>query len=250
MPRFFITPEQIRENRITLSGPDALHAARVLRMRTGDPVVFSDGRAYEYHARITDIKDDRMAAEILSRVENRTEPEIRIVLCQALPKGDKMDFIIQKAVELGVHAVLPVITCRTIPDIKDKGLKKAERWARISAEAAKQCGRGILPIVEVPVAFCGLLYRFGEAFSRGARGIMPWEMETGVKLSDTLKKLDAEKVRSLWVFIGPEGGIAPGEAEDAKAAGFLPVTMGRRILRTETAAIAALSSILCLYGEF
>lgn len=235
MPRFFFEPELQSENSVRILGEDAGHIARVLRMNVGDPLALCDGCGFDYEARITAIAKDAVTAELLSKTESASEPKTEFVLFQGLSKGDRMETVIQKAVELGVSSIVPVDMKRSVA----KG-DKPERWQKIASAAAKQSGRGRIPAVsplikskDIPV----LIDSF-DLF------LLPYE--GGGRPLHTL--LDGKTFRRVGIWIGPEGGF--DEAEVQSAAGAQIVTLGKRILRTETAGPAVLAALSYALGEW
>lgn len=238
MPRFFAEPENINGNIITLYSDDAVHISRVLRGKAGDILTVCDGKGNDYTAEITSVSDKSVTLEIKETFVTKSEPSVRITLYQGLPKGDKMETIIQKCVELGVCGIVPVNTERCIVKIdKNKENKKMERWRKIAESAAKQSGRGIIPSMGQVVSFENALK---EASSMDG-AVIPYELEEKNGLKSFL---DGFKGESLAVFIGPEGGFSIDEIEKAVKSGVIPVTLGKRILRTETAGMAAVANIL------
>lgn len=238
MPRFFAEPENINGNIITLYSDDAVHISRVLRGKAGDILTVCDGKGNDYTAEITSVSDKSVTLEIKETFVTKSEPSVRITLYQGLPKGDKMETIIQKCVELGVCGIVPVNTERCIVKIdKNKENKKMERWRKIAESAAKQSGRGIIPSMGQVVSFENALK---EASSMDG-AVIPYELEEKNGLKSFL---DGFKGESLAVFIGPEGGFSIDEIEKAVKSGVVPVTLGKRILRTETAGMAAVANIL------
>jgi 16S rRNA (uracil1498-N3)-methyltransferase len=235
-PRFFITPEQVREPSITITGDDLRHIRTVLRKQPGDLLTLLDGQGREYTVRITVIEKAEIETEIVER-RKRELPTVRVTLGQGLPKSDKMDFIVQKATELGVSSLVPLVTERTIVKVKDEG-KRCERWQKIAREAAMQSGRPDIPKVET-------IRSFSEFIRTAAPGpktlfLLPWEEGTEPVKNVLRGHLDAKHV---VVLIGPEGGFSQAEADAAKEKGFHLVSLGPNILRTETAAVAVLSMI-------
>jgi 16S rRNA (uracil1498-N3)-methyltransferase len=235
-PRFFISPDRITGSSISITGEDARHIAAALRMKTGDSLALCDGQGMEYAARITRL--DR--SEIITEIMEQTRHDLRsprIILAQGLPKSDKMDLIVQKATELGAASIVPVITERTILKIRDEEAR-ITRWRKIAREAAMQSSRFDIPRVEriqkYPDFLKGLTDSADDLF------LLPWEEGTG-PLKNILRSGSGAK--SILVLIGPEGGFSANEAGMAIEKGFHPVSLGRTILRTETAAIAALSMI-------
>lgn len=237
MHHFFVSPQAVGEDRVAITGPDVNHIKNALRMRQGESLLISDGEGNDYHCRISSIKSDLVEARIEERRESRELP-VRLYLFQGLPKSDKMELIIQKAVELGVYGVTPVITKNAVVKLDAKKEKsRLERWQAISESAAKQSGRSRIPKVEKIMSLKEAL-EMAEEFDQI---LIPYENQTGM---DTMKKaLEAvgQDTRSAAVFIGPEGGFDENEVLLAKEHGAVPVSLGRRILRTETAGLAVLS---------
>lgn len=246
MRRFFTEPDNIDLNNSTLTIiDDAVHISKVLRMECGDKIIVFDGTGYEYEAELIKIEKEKSTANILERSLSELEPEIKVTLFQGIPKSDKLEIIVQKAVELGVHDIVPVKTTRSVAKIADdkKGQQKIERLNKISKEAAKQCGRGLVPKVSMPVTFNVM----AENLKNFDLSIMFYE-ELGHDGRKNLKDiLRANKdAVSIAVLIGPEGGFSPSEAEniqnmDGKT---FCAGLGKRILRTETAGSTALSVIM------
>ncbi|GFI61683.1 ribosomal RNA small subunit methyltransferase E [Clostridiales bacterium] len=237
MPRFFSARENIQDNTIKLTGSDAEHISRVLRSEIGDSITVCDSMGNDYNTIISEISKNEISLEIKERFRTESEPSIKITLYQGLPKGDKMDLIIQKCVEIGVYKIVPVNTERCIVKLdKNKERKKLERWQKISEAAAKQCGRGIIPEI-------GNIINFDEAIKNVGcdRSIIPYELENDRGLKSFLKDYSGE---SIAVFIGPEGGFAKDEIDKAINCGIVPVTLGKRILRTETAGLISIANML------
>lgn len=247
MPRFFVRQDAVGDGRVTLSGDDAHHIARSLRMAVGESITICDMQGNEYSCRISSFEDDvRVYAEILSVSHSQTEPPCKITLLQALSKGDKLDTVIQKAVECGVYEIIPFESERCVVRVKeDSEDRKTERRGRIAEEAAKQCGRGILPRVRRTVSFEEALRLASEStvrlFCYEGDGTEP----LGAVLSRELVPDGDGNFPDVAVMIGSEGGFSVCEAERARESGMMPVGLGKRILRTETAPIFALSCIVC-----
>ena len=242
MQRFFVSREMIDEEnmRIRLTGEDVNRIKNVLRMKTGEELWVSDGERYEYHSQILDISPDEILLEILYRQEPDYELPSKIWLFQGLPKGDKTELIIQKAVELGAYQVVPVRMKRCVMKLDEKrGAKKAERWQQIAESAAKQSRRMLVPQVSSPVSFAEAM-QMAVALDRI---IVPYELAKG--MTETRNILDSIKPgESIGIFIGPEGGFDPQEIEELKSCGAETVTLGHRILRTETAGMTLLSVLM------
>ena len=237
LPRFFISPEQITGQSITISGEDVRHIGTVLRMTLGEQLVLCDGKGTEYVAAIVQLGRNELLTEIVSE-SKRAIPSQRVTLGQGIPKFDKMDLIVQKSVELGVSRILPLVTERTIVKLKDEE-KRITRWQKIAQEAAMQSNRVDVPVIGTIVSFEDFLQTRNSELQ--TLHLLPWE-----EASEPIKNiLHAEREASdIVILIGPEGGFSAAEAELAKSRGFHLVSLGPNILRTETAALAALSMIL------
>jgi 16S rRNA (uracil1498-N3)-methyltransferase len=235
-PRFFINPDQVREPYVAIIDDDVRHIRTVLRKQPGDLLTLLDGQGKEYTVRITAIEKAEVVAEIVDRTERH--PSLpRIVLGQGIAKSDKMDWIVQKATELGVASIVPLVTERTIVKVKDEE-KRVGRWQKICREAAMQSDRPDIPQITTIQLFGGFI----RTVSTGPEALllMPWEEGTE-PIKNVLRQ--HSDTRLIIVLIGPEGGFSKAEAEMAKEKGFLLVSLGKNILRTETAALAALSMI-------
>lgn len=236
-PRFFC---EISEDKAVVTGEDAHHLLKVLRMRPGDKAVLCDQDGMDYLASLSGSDASNAYFQVLDKKPNEAEPSVYIRLFQCLPKGDKMDFIVQKAVELGVSEIVPVLSSRCVsrPDAKS-ALKKNERWNKIAVEAAKQCGRGKIPrvaeIISINQAF--------QKKSSDTLGIFFYECG-GESL-----RIIVNETKRIDIVIGSEGGFDQHEAKMAQQYGFVTATLGNRILRCETAPIAALSVLMNLTGN-
>ena len=243
MPRFFLSPEACGpEGPARLTGSDARHIGRSLRMRAGDNVTVCDGQGTDYFCEITAIGEETVDLKVLYHTPTACEPTVRLTLYQGLPKGDKLEWIIQKAVELGAARIVPVQTARSVSRVSDRDAKKQARWQKIADEAAGQCGRGILPAVEAPLSFRTLLERLDRE-----------EADTRLLLyeggGEPLSRLVDRNTLSASLFIGPEGGFDPEEVAALSTRGARAATLGKRIRRCETAPLAALSVVLALTGN-
>ncbi len=235
MPRFFL--ENIIGDKTVITGPDATHISKSLRMKVGDEITLCDMKGTDYFSVIEKI-DENVYCRVMSSERSKTEPDIRVTLYQALPKSDKLELIIQKAVELGVSEIVPVLTSRCISRPDEKSMdKKLERFSKISLEAAKQSGRGIIPCVLPTVSFKEAIDRMKS----DDLAIICYE-GGGKRLSHL--KLPERKTISL--IIGAEGGFSEEEIEFSKKSGIEIVGLGPRILRCETAPLAAISIIMNL----
>ena len=246
MPRFFIEPSQIgtRENgekTVLIMGADAVHITKSLRMKPGEAVTVCDGAGKEYSCTV-EKTGEAVTLSVISESESRAEPPYRASVYQALVKGDKFDTVVQKAVECGASRIVPFISERCIVRLDKKdAAKKVVRWQKIAEEAAKQCGRGIIPEV------AGLLtYKEAVAEASGADiPLLCYEDENGRTLRTVLD--GAAECGTVSVMIGSEGGFSNAEAQQAIAGGMISVGLGERILRTETASSFVLS---CLSYRF
>jgi 16S rRNA (uracil1498-N3)-methyltransferase len=236
-PRFFISTDQVIDRHITISGGDVRHIATVLRMKTGDELLLCDGEGTEYSAKIAQVSKSEITAEVKAR-SKREISYPRVTLCQGLPKSDKMDWIVQKATELGVAAIVPLATERTVVKIRDEE-KRVARWQKIAREAAMQSNRPDIPKVGPIQTFSDFL----KTLSPDSRTLLllPWEEGTA-PIKNVLRQIPG--IQNVIVIIGPEGGLSAQEAKVAKERGFHLVSLGPTILRTETAAVAVLSMLL------
>lgn len=240
MPRFFIG--NVFGGQAEITGEDARHMALSLRMREGEAVTVCDAAGSDYQCVIRQIRPDRVTLTVTERTSSAGEPSVEITLYQAMPKGDKMESIIQKTVELGVSRIVPVLSRRCIsrPDAKSMA-KKLPRYNRIALEAAKQCGRGRVPPVEPLIDFDAAV----ERLAAEPLSIFFYENAES-SLRETLSKRLQSRVS---ILVGCEGGFDPGEAQSAVEHGLLPLSLGSRILRCETAPLAAVSAILYEAGD-
>lgn len=241
MQHFFVPASQVEETEIIVKGSDVNHMKNVLRMKPGEEVSVSDGNNCRYLCRITEYMETGEAIlTVIQREENDTELPSKIYLFQGLPKQEKMEFIVQKAVELGVYQIIPVALKRCVVKLDEKkARKKVSRWQEISKSAAKQSGRGIVPEVKNVLSWKEALELAAKLDVR----LIPYELAEGM---DKTKKLLAaiQPGQSIGIFIGPEGGFEKAEVSEALEKGAEAVTLGRRILRTETAGITTLSVLM------
>ena len=243
LPRFFVNKDQISETSVTITGDDVKHIKKVLRLRAGEKIDVCNGCGTDYKCEIREISEGAVVAEVLEASENTSESPIKVRVFQGMPKSDKMDYIIQKCVELGVYEIIPVIAKRSVSIPKDVE-KKTVRWQRIADEAAKQCGRGYLPKVWPAISFSDAMKSVNP---EEELVLMPYECERENSLKAALKDTDKKTVS---VFIGPEGGFDDSEVSLAEKCGAKTVTLGPRILRTETAPLAVCSAIMYELGDW
>ncbi|MEE0943948.1 MAG: 16S rRNA (uracil(1498)-N(3))-methyltransferase [Clostridia bacterium] len=243
MPKFFVPPEKVSGNRIIIDTDDVSHIKRVLRLTTGDEITVSDSTGTDYTARISVIEEKCVICDITGSVKNNTEPNISVTLYQALPKASKMEFIIQKTTELGIIRIVPCALSRCVVKLDGKdATKKVERWQKIADEAAKQSGRGVIPQISPVMNFKAAV----EEMKKSDMCFVPYESAEDTKLKSVLNSNQAKEISFM---IGPEGGFTPEEAEYLKATGIPLVTLGKRILRTETAGMAVLSMVMYDIGD-
>lgn len=238
MPRFFTTVENIFPDEILIKGEDAKHISRVLRMKIGEDIVLCDQNGFDYKCVISQISDGLVKAEILEKVISTSEADISLTLYMAMPKGDKMELIVQKVTELGANEIVPFISARCVSKPDDKSAdKKIARYQKIAYEAAKQSGRGKVPTV------CPIV-SFKEAVSLGKKHDLCIFLYENQEDSNAKKVLSAAKFKDIGVFIGSEGGFEEEEASFASENGHKLVGLGNRILRAETAAITAVGMVM------
>lgn len=239
MPRFFIDKSQIGEGTLRISGTDARHIARSLRMAVGDVVTVCDGEGNEYISSLTKIRDEECECSIAEVRRSSSEPKSRITLFMAYPKSDKLETVIQKAVELGASEIVPFESSRCIKRPKaEKAAERTARLGRIAEEAAKQCGRAILPKVSLPLSYSEMIKRATES----ELAIFCYEGERSLSLKKILDGRE-DAPESISVTVGSEGGFSEAEAEEAERAGMILANLGPRILRCETAPDYCLSAI-------
>lgn len=244
MPKFFIKKEDIVGDHVTITGGDATHIVKVLRMEPGGDITLCDGEGTDFESKIVSCTKDEVVCAIRSQHPCETEPALSFVLFQGLPKQGKMDYIIEKCTELGISTIVPVACERSVAEIKNPQAeeKKLARWRKIAAESVKQCGRGVIPKVEGVMTVKEAL-AFSEQLDCT---LAAYENERQLSLREALK---GEKPQSLGVFIGPEGGFSEKEVSLFQMANIPTVTLGKRILRTETAGHTVLTAAMFVYGE-
>ena len=246
MQHFFVTPDQVKEDKIFIEGSDVNHMKNVLRMRLGEEVTVSDGNNRQYLCEINEYDNDMAILHIVEEMMTDTELPSKIYLFQGLPKQDKMELIVQKCVELGVYSVVPVATKRCVVKLDDKkAKKKIERWQQIAESAAKQAGRGLIPEVQDVMSFKEAL-KYAKDLDVV---LIPYELAEGMKETKQIIS-NIKPGQSVGIFIGPEGGFEKEEVEAAISKGAKAITLGKRILRTETAGLTTLSVLMFhLEGE-
>ncbi len=245
MPKFFVTPDKITDNTIIIDTADVSHISRVLRLGAGDTLTVCDSRGIDYEARIGSVEEKRIVCDIISKKQSASEPPIEVTLFQGLPKASKMEYIIQKTTELGISKIVPVKLSRCVVklDGEKEERKKTDRWQKISEAAAKQSGRGIVPKI-------GDIMTLREVIEKSKEFdifFAPYECEQQKTLKEVL--LSKDNVKTVGFIIGPEGGFDAAEAELLRNSGIETVTLGKRILRTETAGEAVLAMTMYEIGD-
>lgn len=244
--RFYVEPGTLARDDATLSGPLARRLANVLRLRPGDEVALFDGAGTDARARVETVSAGAVTVRVVDRVPSPAEPKTRVTVYQSITKGERFEWLVEKLTEIGVSRIVPLVCARAVVR-PDAGGAKAGRWRRIAIEAAEQCGRGAVPLVDAPEPF--------DAAVRGARGVilLPYEGAgfAAPGIAEALNAaVDAVFSRSaVDVFIGPEGGLTPEEVAHAEDRGAIAVTLGDRILRSETAGLVAATLAMSALGE-
>lgn len=243
MPKFFTT--NINENKAVIDSEDVRHIKNVLRLKIGDEVEVCDGKGCDYGCEISDIKDKEIVCIIKEKRFADTEPPVRLTLYQGLPKASKMDYIIQKNTELGISKIVPCELARCVVKLDDSksAAKKTARWQKIAEEAAKQCGRGIIPEVSEPISLKSAI----ESLKKEDLAFALYECESDQSLKKTLT--ENKNAKSVGFLIGPEGGFDPAEIELLHKSGIKSIGLGKRILRTETAGEAVSAMIMYEIGD-
>jgi 16S rRNA (uracil1498-N3)-methyltransferase len=241
MPRIYIPPERIGDEGISLQSKEARYILAVLRLGPGDEVTVFDGEGREYRTALFDDYEGGVYLSIQEELNPERESPVRITLGQALLKGEKMKFVIQKATELGVDRIIPLVSSRSIPLVEgERETLRIERWRRIAQEAAKQCGRTVVPDVTQ-------IHELDDFFSQGeGTRMILWEEEP-TPLREVIEKIDPK--RGITLLIGPEGGFSEDEVSTAQGSGFLVAGLGQRILRAETASLSVLSILQHRFGD-
>lgn len=248
MHRFFVTPEVLAQQPVVLTGDQARQIYRVLRLRAGAHVVLLDGTGWAYEAVVIASYEDRVTLETINRWQPRSEPRLHITLFQAVLKGDRFGWVLQKGTEVGISRFVPMVCERNVVSDLGAMAEKRARWERIVREAAEQSGRARLPELASPQAFTGALPA-GSAASDSFLRLIPWEGEQQRGLRDVLRACNLAGLRGIELFVGPEGGFSDEEVSLAERQGVVPISLGPRILRAETAGLVAAAVILYEAGE-
>ena len=241
MSKFFIPKENISENKITIKGEDVIHISKVLRLGKDDFLTCCDGKGNDYSVKIAYVSKSEISCDIIKKEKSETEPPVKVILIQGVPKAAKMDYIIQKTTELGVSEIYPCSLNRCVS--KTEKDKKTVRWQKIAKEAAQQSGRGIIPkvhdIVNINAA--------AEILEKSDISFVAYECEDKNTLKNVL--LSSDNPQTVAFLIGPEGGFDKSEIEFLQGKGITSISLGKRILRTETAGEAVLSMIMYEIGD-
>jgi 16S rRNA (uracil1498-N3)-methyltransferase len=243
MSRFYVPQPRIEKGMLKIEGDEVKHIRKVLRLKAGDEIIVFDGLGKEFEGAIVEEGLSSVVIKIQNIFSSKRDSPLEVTLAQSLLKGEKMDYLIQKATELGVKEIIPFFSSRSVPLLeKSKKLKRHHRWEKIAIEASKQCGRGVVPKIESLQDYSDML----QTASPDTLRLILWEKE-GIKLKEILERLKEKK--KIFFIIGPEGGFSQLEVDEAKKAGFIPVTLGRRILRAETASLCFLSILQYEKGD-
>jgi 16S rRNA (uracil1498-N3)-methyltransferase len=245
--RFFVPPEWLTGSTAAITGRQAHQIARVLRMRPGDRLVLLDDSGWEFEVQLLAVQPELVRGEVVSRRPAAGEPHSRISLYQGMLKNDRFEFVLQKGTELGIVEFVPLVTARTVALDRDAPGKKHGRWQAIVQEAAEQSRRGRRPVLRPAMPFAQACE---EASGLAGLKLLPWEEESETTLRGVLRAAaSAGTEAAVYLFVGPEGGFSQDEVDLARGYGLLPVTLGRRILRAETAGLVAAAAILYEWGD-
>lgn len=243
MTRFFVTPEELQPDFLVLTRENAQHA-KVLRLKNGEEVLVCDGQGRECVCAVSDVSPGQISLVVRKRQESETEAGVRVSVYMAFSKGDKLEHVIQKATELGAYEIVAFPSARCVSRPDEKSLRnKLERWQKIAASAAEQSGRGRIPRVVAVSSYGAAL----ERAARADKALLFYENEQATTLR---MALESGSYTSVSLMTGPEGGLEPSEVAQAAAAGLTICTLGKRILRCETAPLCALSAVMYDAGEF
>jgi 16S rRNA (uracil1498-N3)-methyltransferase len=250
MHRFFVSPEAVRQQPVALTGEQSHQIRRVLRMRLGERAVLLDNSGWAYDAILVACDENCAKFQTVRRFVATGEPRIHITLYQAVLKGDRFEWALQKGTEVGISRFIPVICERNVVDDMDAIDQKHDRWERIIREAAEQSGRARLPEL-APAQFLSRAVQEvpSQAAAGGTLRLIPWEEEQTTHLRDAIAGCNLAGLARIQLYVGPEGGFSAGEVGLAQMYGVQPVTLGTRILRAETAGIVTAAAIMCAAGE-
>jgi 16S rRNA (uracil1498-N3)-methyltransferase len=243
MTRFYVLQPRIEEGMLKIEGDEVKHIRKVLRLKAGDEITVFNGLGKEFEGTIVEEELSSVVIKIQNIFSSERDSPLEVTLAQSLLKGEKMDYLIQKATELGVKEVIPFFSSRSVPLLeKSRRLNRHHRWEKIAIEASKQCGRRVVPKIEFLRDYSDML----QTASPDDLRFILWERE-GIKLKEVLE--GTEEKKKIFFIVGPEGGFSQAEVDEAKRTGFIPVTLGRRILRAETASLCLLSILQYEQGD-
>ena len=243
MARFYVPDAQVEEGMLRVEGSEARHIRSVLRLKAGDRISVFDGSGKEYEGTLVELRSTSVLMKIVQTLSPQNDSPLEITLAQSLLKGEKMDYLIQKATELGIRQIVPFTSSRSIPLLeKAKREERHRRWEKIAIEASKQCGRGVLPRINPIQDFSEIL----RSAASDALRLILWEKE-GIRLKRILE--GAGGTRGIFFVVGPEGGWSEEEVEESRRNAFTPITLGKRILRSETASLCFVSILQYEWGD-
>ncbi|EQB88254.1 16S rRNA (uracil1498-N3)-methyltransferase [Clostridium punense] len=245
MHKFFISKENIHGDSCIIEGEDVKHIYKVLRLDSGDKVNINDGEGTEYLGEIEEVNKKEVKVKLIEKVELNNESNLKVHLYQGMPKSAKMDLIVQKCTELGISEITPIITERVVVKSELSEFKKVDRWNRIALEACKQSKRSLIPVINTPIEFEDLQ----EALKKYDLIVVPYENQKGEGIKYVVTEVKNKEIKDVAIIIGPEGGFEESEIQSFKDLGAYIVTLGPRILRTETAGFTALSLLMYELGD-
>ncbi|MPM47214.1 Ribosomal RNA small subunit methyltransferase E [bioreactor metagenome] len=245
MHKFFISKENIHGDSCIIEGEDVKHIYKVLRLDSGDKVNINDGEGTEYLGEIEEVNKKEVKVKLIEKVELNNESNLKVQLYQGMPKSAKMDLIVQKCTELGISEITPIITERVVVKSELSEFKKVDRWNRIALEACKQSKRSLIPVINTPIEFEELQ----EALNKYDLIVVPYENQKGEGIKYVVNEVKNKEIKDVAIIIGPEGGFEESEIQSFKDLGAYIVTLGPRILRTETAGFTALSLLMYELGD-
>lgn len=253
MNRFFVKPEYVENDVVEISGDDFNHISNSLRLKKDDKIIISIGDEYDYIVKLSNFKDDSVLGQIIKKKPNQTEPSINIDLAQAIPKNRNIEFVIQKGTEIGINNIIPLETERTIVKLsKSKEKRRIERWQSIAEESSKQSQRGKIPEIKKLVSFDNK-EKAEELLNKYDRVLVLYAGGAKKNIKNTISRYNKNEVKDILLFVGPEGGFTKQEVEMLESLGsstkIETISLGPRILRTETAGLVALSAILYEFGD-
>lgn len=244
MHKFFVSKDNIVGNKCTIEGDDVKHIYKVLRLKEGEKISINNCEGKEYVGKLIDINKKEVIIDILEEIELNNESDIKVHLFQGMPKSTKMDLIVQKNTELGIRSITPIITERVVVK-NDSEFKKVDRWNRIALEACKQSKRSLIPNINTPIEFEELLIKMKDMDLI----VVPYESKKGDGIKKLINDVANTQIKNIAIIIGPEGGFEEEEISKLEEVGAYIVTLGPRILRTETAGFVALTLLMYELGD-